>query len=427
MNEPEMLNATSVADLVEKRKRHVENILDPIAHYLRGGGTITIIDSCKLIGDQRDDLEKRIATEKVLRDDSRFHCFIENGLLRIVLARIAQENPEKYISQPVPTLGERIAEAEAAASDGAPLATSVSEPISQPDAPAPAGTIISLAVEDMTEVQRLEARIRQLETENEAFREHVATEKEAAAEVERCKDAVESAKAVVSARKIDLADAHDQLVAVVTGVAPQPKDKALTPDEDTDEIDPDRNYVAPLPAPVRTPNDPPAIGSSDIAGRVGAWRARLSIPAEKVVALASVGLTADLCAQMMGPVAHLAPSEKPQQVSGVEAFQRTWLVLDGYEGGPWMGVPLYTKDEFGQLHAEEYGNAIVGFDQDKEVRERRQAGGLRCGLVVKIGRKSLVVGPLKDALIFVPDQAAPAVAAKVADEVPAPFGEQPEA
>ncbi len=144
-------------------------------------------------------------------------------------ASVAEANPDKYQSVPVPTLGERLAEAE--------------------------------------------ATIRQLRAENAAYAHQVATKREAAAEVERCESAVERAKAVVAARKIDLADAHDRLVAVVTGTPKQARDPDLTPSDDHEEVDPDRNYLAPLPE--RTPNDPPASASGDIAGRVGAWRRML--------------------------------------------------------------------------------------------------------------------------------------------------------
>ncbi len=74
---------------------------------------------------------------------------------------------------------------------------------------------------------------------------------------------------------------------------------------------------------------------------------------------------------------------------------------------------LYSKDEWAQTCEATYGRAVDGLDQTDEAREQRQTGGEWCGLVVKVGRKTWVVGPQRDALHL-------AYAPPVAEPVSAP-------
>ncbi len=111
----------------------------------------------------------------------------------------------------------------------------------------------------------------------------------------------------------------------------------------------------------------------------------------------------------------LPASEKPQTVKTVDAFERPHLVIGWLTGGGgaesvswvkeglshWYLQPLYTKDEWQQLHEKEFGRALMDFDQNKEAQEQRQRGGVDCGRAVKVGKKLYFVGPRREVLVVV--------------------------
>lgn len=103
----------------------------------------------------------------------------------------------------------------------------------------------------------------------------------------------------------------------------------------------------------------------------------------------------------------LPPADKPHQLGAsgiVEVKASKYVVRDHSEKGDrWFLQPLFTKDEWQQLHEAAYGRAVEDFDQNDEAKATRTAGGADCGRVVKVGAKKFVLGPESHGLVVTID------------------------
>jgi hypothetical protein len=116
----------------------------------------------------------------------------------------------------------------------------------------------------------------------------------------------------------------------------------------------------------------------------------------------------------------LPAGEEQPKVAAVDFDGRKHLVLDMLaedEGDTpgverWQIAPLFTKQEWAETFLETYGPAIKGVDKDDEAKAVRIKGGIDCGRLVKVGRSTLVVGPLERLMVVTtkPEQAAAAAA-----------------
>jgi hypothetical protein len=97
-----------------------------------------------------------------------------------------------------------------------------------------------------------------------------------------------------------------------------------------------------------------------------------------------------------------AMNGEKRKVESVEAYGRHWIVSKLWMGNDGSAranlIPLYSTDEWQQLHEQSFGRKVDDFDQSDEAKDNRQRGGDWCGLVVKCGRRSWVVGPQLDAM-----------------------------
>jgi hypothetical protein len=100
----------------------------------------------------------------------------------------------------------------------------------------------------------------------------------------------------------------------------------------------------------------------------------------------------------------LLPSEKPHQIGPAVLTVRgcEWLSIDSDPAETrFFAVRVYSLDEWAQLHEAEFGRAVKGFDQNDEAKQQRQTGGTNCGMVVKVGRRTGVLGPEREGLVLV--------------------------
>lgn len=225
----------------------------------------------------------------------------------------------------------------------------------------------------------LRARIVALEDELRGHRDLRAQEQDLLSRRNAALHAIEGAKARLTSEKKGLAEVEEQIAALLAqGPGVQ---TTLFAEEPA------------APAPALTP----------------AWADILpAVPPEQVrVVEASAG------AELPTVDAVVSALVSPQAMSGekrapahVEAYGAPWLVsaLWQEEGTGAVRANIlrcYTKDEYSQLHEARFGRAVADFDQSDDARDLRQLGGPWCGLVVKLGRKTYVVGPQTDALHLV--------------------------
>jgi len=207
--------------------------------------------------------------------------------------------------------------------------------------------------------------------------------------------AIEGAKARVAAEKQGLAEIEEQIAALLR---------------------------EPLPVPFgETP-----IGKAidDAKASATPWESVLpSVSPEQVRILdASAGEelpTVDALASALLTDTEMAGEVR--KVKTVMVYGTPWIVThywwDGKKGLARANtVRLYTKDEWSQLHEAQFGRAVQVFDQTDEAKSQRQFGGIYCGLVVKVGKKSYVVGPQKDALHLAYAPPEPNMTPQAADE-----------
>lgn len=114
----------------------------------------------------------------------------------------------------------------------------------------------------------------------------------------------------------------------------------------------------------------------------------------------------------------IAPG-KVSKVFALTVFEHPCYVLGSRLEGTvrrWYIQPLLRPDEWDQLYLEKYGRPVEEADQNAEAKAKRQAGGVDCGRVVRVGKaqgKKYVVAPREMVLVLTtPDAAAGAAAAK---------------
>lgn len=244
------------------------------------------------------------------------------------------------------------------------------------------------------------AEIEQLREELGLFKDRVAGEKAILLRIRTAEAKVESAKMALSSEKERLSQAHDELAAFI---AQEPGKQQEIPFGEQPVNDGAMGWFEQGAAAFNQGRhlDTCALplGESRLAWERG-WRdARVQKCGGGPIASASLSSDIEALLESLGD--ELPVSEKPVTVSTIEHLDRDWIVYRGCGTKPTESrhviVPLYTKDEWNQLHADTYGNPVAGFDQDNGARDRRQKGGIDCGRTVKVGRKSLIVGPLSDA------------------------------
>ncbi len=104
------------------------------------------------------------------------------------------------------------------------------------------------------------------------------------------------------------------------------------------------------------------------------------------------------------------PRGEVPSVKTVSAFGRDNIVVGSfavndqatgtYKHTRWHCVPLYSREDWNDLHAKEFGPAIEAADANDEAKATREAGGIDCGRTVKVGRKKLIVGSRRELFIL---------------------------
>lgn len=470
-SEPPMLTEKDVRPArAKKPSEHKE--LDPIANALRTSKDLTISEASKLIGDNESNLAKNKSVANLLRSDHRFLVFMEGGQNIVILSNAADvPPPEMAPEEPpavpidVPTLGERLANAQAIAGD-APIATSVSEPISPKvrtnrdalrsdldgweedakrfhqatgflrpgkDSPAAAGPIDEEAqraawnrwLEEPAPVSAVISTAPAAPvTPEDRLRFELGCHQKRAAKLQELSQKYMRLSSEATTLQSDLNDKREEMKETAKMLA----SLAGTPVE----------LQQPIPFGQATGDKPaegvPAAEEDLLAGDPLAVFKQWAISEEQVKCFEDVEFndadtTPDDLANALA-ANRIQPSEKPQPVTAVHLYEAPYLVIDGMEGGPFLLVRLLTKDEWATLHEEKYGRCVIGFDQTDEAKDQRQLGGEHCGLVVKVGRKQLVIGPRpEEALGIYLDAGEPANAidgSGAFDAKAAAAGEKPE-
>lgn len=254
--------------------------------------------------------------------------------------------------------------------------------------------------------QRAVSALASKDDELDAYRRRVEREHELANEVAACESTLESAKARVSCAKDDLSMAHDKLAAFVRGDVQTSfirKDGQRSAYErglaDFDPAKPEMiNPFAHDPQAADWQRGYDEASAKAQAARDPAWFANAPL---------QMSFVASWMAELLMPDAALAELKRGKELSVakhlVRAYERDYLLAER-SGDAFLALPLYDRDEWAQLHEAEFGGSVEGTDQTDEARSVRQAGGELCGRVVKVGRKKLVIGPIKDGLKALPAQ-----------------------
>lgn len=136
-----------------------------------------------------------------------------------------------------------------------------------------------------------------------------------------------------------------------------------------------------------------------------------NVAADQVIPLDQIpGLNfLHLCNQIRGEL----PYQSEVHQIGSEVIEvkggRYLLRESSMDDRRWFAQPVLTKDEWQQLHEEEYGRPLKDFDQNDEAKATRQAGGEDCGRLVRVSRSLCVLGPEKHGIVItVPDSMLPA-------------------
>lgn len=122
-----------------------------------------------------------------------------------------------------------------------------------------------------------------------------------------------------------------------------------------------------------------------VAGTYGAWQFGLEVKdLEDVENMALLAIEPELA---------------KRKVRGIEILGgKQYLPLEAHYFADRSGYvnawALIEPDEWNALHAEKYGEPVRDLDEEaKDVTAKRKAGGERCGITVKWGRKRFVVAP----------------------------------
>lgn len=252
---------------------------------------------------------------------------------------------------------------------------------------APAATEAAPEIPSQDEVEAsLRARIGQLEYELRQYKSRREEEEALLSRRNATLHAIEGAKARLTSEKKTLAEIEEEIAALL---ASSPKDFAETPLGEALS----KGEFAPKP------EEPKLAGWADVLPLVGEESLRM---------LVGVGdelpSPERVCSALLPPEAMTGEARKLADGQTVTCYGKPWIVSHLWNAEDGSGtlranvLPLYTKDEWQQLHEAKFGRFVVDFDQSDEAKSQRQQGGDYCGLSVKIGRKTLIVGPQCDAL-----------------------------
>lgn len=232
----------------------------------------------------------------------------------------------------------------------------------------------------------LRQRVADLEAELAGFRARRDEEAALLARRDAALHAIEGAKNRLASEKKGLAEIEEEIAALLKS---SPKDFNATP---LGEALSRGEFAA-------KPQEPTLQG----------WATVLPIVGEDALRL--LGGVGDELPSPTAVAAALLPAEamsgearKLSEAQTVQCYGKPWIVTHLWQAGDGSGtmranvLPLYTRDEWQQLHEAEFGRFVADFDQSDEAKEQRQRGGDYCGLSVKVGRKTWIVGPQKDAL-----------------------------
>jgi hypothetical protein len=245
--------------------------------------------------------------------------------------------------------------------------------------------------------------LKRKEDELRAFRRRVDHEHMLVRDVQSCEADVEAAKAEVTAAKERLAESNKKLAAYVAGgvqtsiIEDKPKGDGhrTAYEQGLGAWAPGKACANPYPAdPQRADwqrgwDEKQAAADADTAPE---WVKR-KLPGH---------VTNDDPAKLVMPEALRRLIQNGAEGVSVaphamDAFERPYLVTEEHEGA-FLALPLYTKDEWGDLHESNFGRPVDGVDQTTDAAAKRTTGGDLCGRVVKVGRKKFIIGPVGDGL-----------------------------
>lgn len=135
-------------------------------------------------------------------------------------------------------------------------------------------------------------------------------------------------------------------------------------------------------------------------GEASAWP--YQVPPEHTMTPEAAGVDIDQCIARI--LLEIPPSEKPMQIKEHVVTVKGSDYLPRQASPDCTRVflqPVVSRDTWQQIHEEKFGRALKDFDQNPEAKEQRQAGGEDCGRTVKVGRLACVMGPESEGLVIV--------------------------
>lgn len=422
--EPETLTAADVADVPtttsdptpDSRKR--DSFLDGVAEYLKGG----VMPSTRILAQvfaQEEPQQAAIdALDRRMSLDPRFVCYADGwDLAGLPPAEGAKSIGERLAEQgmDVPMRPAVTLEPTGVEPDGTPECPPLTvEPVEgrgsetiaseTPVLDAIEATFNFADHEHQQTIDRLRVQLARAQDELAAYKAHAAAEKAAADRIKQAQGEVEAAKQVLTGKKAALAEAHLALLGVVTGDA-QTEHPDLQPSDDEDDSDEEDLFAkAPVVKEAPAATSSPVISTAE--PKPDAKEFSHTLPVEQVISDHGI----DLLRLRASLRAELPKTEKPHQIGPavVEVRGCEWLVRQHNDDQTrWFLQRVLTKDEWQQLHEQEFGRCVEGFDQHDEAKSLRTAGGDDCGRVVRVGKRKGVLGPEREGLVLVVTQADP--------------------
>lgn len=272
------------------------------------------------------------------------------------------------------TLGEHLAEAQPEATSTGENAPAQSIPMQVNPEPPP-----EIPSEREAQLLRENAALRDRLSCFEARREQ---EQHLLAKRDSNLHSIESAKNQMAAYKKELAETEAEIAALLRQPLPQSFDET-----------PVGRMISEAQAA-----QPPVLGWTSVLPEVPPESVRLLVGMGDELPTVDAILAAELAPQAMEGEKRALKANQ-----AVTCYGMPWLVTklwrDDASGALRANVvQLLTKDEWQQSAEEKYGRPVADFDQSDEAKDQRQRGGPWCGLVVKVGRKSYVVGPQERAM-----------------------------
>lgn len=255
-----------------------------------------------------------------------------------------------------------------------------------------------------------EERVGKLQDELTAHKAHAAKEQLLLSTIRAREAQVEATKGALNTAKKRLEEAHEDLAAhCAGGVQTKHPDLQPKPAPNLEQTAREKGRSAYDQGQALSANTyqegTPERDEWCVGWRLQRMAKREPVPGHKL------GLTADAMEEVRLLSGELGVSEKAPSVADktVDAFDRAHLVIDAVCLGNdedadaprrFLLLPIYTKDEWQQIHEAKFGRAVEGFDQGDEAKAKRIQGGPDCGRVVTMGKKRGVIAPLSDAVVI---------------------------